>query len=110
MRSPYSDALFALIRRMENDNRHVEKRLSMWDTALLRVLKIVIVAFWFFQIDDLETTVISWPLQINSSLTDDVMAMIDEQIIAEQNVVATAAEIAEKISGPPIQTDEMTPL
>lgn len=100
-RSKYLRKLLELKREMDEEYR--AHKLDSECTELRFVLGYILVAFWFFQMDQLWTHLLSWRLQLTSGIVvEDTAELVQNQLIsemAEQAAAEMEAEAAEANAG-----------
>jgi len=86
MREKYLKKLKDLIAEMQEDVREF----SGQERALLSLLRVVLVAFWFHQADDLNNVFSAWRVGVNNPLLQDVARLIDSDLQAADEPKAGA--------------------
>lgn len=72
----------------------------MEDKALMRILNIVLTAYWFFQVDALWMHIAQWNLRINPPVLDDALELAKNFLNAElESIAAAEAEADEEKAG-----------
>lgn len=86
MRNKYLKLLSELVKQLEADKKSGE--LDMWENDLLNIMRVVLAAYWFFQVDGLFSHLIGWRLFLNLHFLSRTETAVDKYLQAEATDVA----------------------